>query len=178
MTRLIEVICLILIAVSSSCTTPTRASYVHDEQYANDAEQASMRLPGNSWERNARNLLTNFNNMYGPCVVETGALYRYRMWFFGWAADHTNKKFPGCDAIFHARSRDLVSWEVYSGDGSWDSTMNPSKWVPVIHASDRWYEAWHVGDPSVVLRDGRYFMAYSATSEHFSKRAGYPATMV
>ena len=38
----------------------------------------------------------------------------------------------------------------------------------VLHASDRWYESWHVGDPSVVLVEGRYYMAYSATSEHFS----------
>lgn len=36
----------------------------------------------------------------------------------------------------------------------------------------------HVGDPSVVLKDGRFYMAYSATSKHFGKREGYPATMV
>ena len=56
--------------------------------------------------------------------------------------------------------------------------MDPNKWVPVIHAGDRWYEAWHVGDPSVVMRDGRYYMAYSATSKPFSERLGYPAAMV
>ncbi len=130
------------------------------------------------WQREGRSLLTNFNNMYNPCVVETDGEYRYRMWFFGWAADHANKKIPGCDAIFHARSKDLKNWAVYSGEGSWDATVNPAKWTPVLHASDRWYEAWHVGDPSVVSRDGSYFMAYSATSKHFGKRDGYPATMV
>ena len=130
------------------------------------------------WQRDKGSRLTNFNNMYNPCVVETGGNYRYRMWFFGWAANHSNKNIPGSDAIFHARSRDLRSWEVFSKANTWDKTMNPKKWAPVLHASDRWYEAWHVGDPSVVLRDGQYHMAYSATSKHFSKRPGYPATMV
>lgn len=131
-----------------------------------------------SWERDAQNLLTNFNNMYNPCVVEVSGSYRYRMWFFGWAADHTNRNFPGCDAIFHARSKDLKTWEVYSGANNWDTEMNPKKWIPVLHASQRWYEAWHVGDPSVVFHAGQFYMAYSATSKHFSERAGYPSTMV
>jgi hypothetical protein len=130
------------------------------------------------WERDARALLTNFNNMYAPCVVETGGDYRYKMWFFGWAAGHANPDVPGCDAIFHARSRDLRTWEVYSKGDTWDRTMNPAKWAPVLHASDRWYEAWHVGDPSVALKDGKSYMAYSATSKHFSHVAGYPAAMV
>lgn len=130
------------------------------------------------WQRNQQDLLKNFDNMYNPCVVEVGGEYRYRMWFFGWAADHGNKSYPGCDAIFHARSKDLTNWEVYCGEQGWDHEMNPSKWVPVIHASERWYEAWHVGDPSVVQHDGKFYMAYSATSLHFSERAGYPAAMV
>ncbi|MFP6669634.1 MAG: hypothetical protein VB876_20150 [Pirellulales bacterium] len=134
--------------------------------------------PAGQWQRDKGSRLTNFNNMYNPCVVETGGDYRYRMWFFGWAADHSNKNVPGSDAIFHARSKDLRFWEVYSRGNTWDATMNPKKWAPVLHASDRWYEAWHVGDPSVVLRGGRYYMAYSATSKHFGKRAGYPTGMV
>jgi len=56
--------------------------------------------------------------------------------------------------------------------------MTPSKWAPVLHASGRWYEAWHVGDPSVVLHDGRFYMAYSATSKPLGKIPGYPAAMV
>jgi predicted GH43/DUF377 family glycosyl hydrolase len=130
------------------------------------------------WERDPRPLLTNFNNMYNPCVVETGGEYRYKMWFFGWASGHSNPNVPGSDAIYHARSKDLVTWEVYSKDASWDTKMNPKKWWPVLHASDRWYESWHVGDPSVVFKEGRYYMAYSATSKHFGKIAGYPAEMV
>ena len=130
------------------------------------------------WQRNGRNLLTNFNNMYNPCVVETGGEYRFKIWFFGWATGTANPGIPGADAIYYARSKDLENWEVYSKDGSWDATMNPEKWGPVLHASERWYEAWHVGDPSVVLKNGKFFIAYSATSKHFGKREGYPSTMV
>lgn len=130
------------------------------------------------WVRDPRPLLTNFNNMYNPCVVETDGDYRYKMWFFGWATGHANPGLPGCDAIFHARSKDLWQWEVYSKKNTWDRTMNPAKWAPVLFASERWYEAWHVGDPSVVLEDGRFHMAYSATSKHFAPVDGYPADMV
>ncbi len=129
-----------------------------------------------TWQRDRHNLLTNFDNMYNPCVVETGGEYCYRMWFFGWAADHGNEGVPGCDAIFHARSKDLQRWEVYSGHQRWDATMDPTKWVPVVHAGERWYEAWHVGDPSVVFADGIFYLAYSATSRHFDARAGYPVS--
>ena len=48
------------------------------------------------------------------------------MWFFGWAVGIGNRGYPGCDAIFHARSKDLKHWEVYSGEGQWDSTMTRS----------------------------------------------------
>jgi len=133
---------------------------------------------GEGWQRDKRSLLTNFNNMYNPCVVETGGVYAYKMWFFGWAAAYTNPEVPGCDAIYHARSKNLREWEVYGKGGTWDSTMTPAKWVPVLHASERWYEAWHVGDPSVVQKDGTFYMAYSATSKDFGRVAGYPAMMV
>jgi hypothetical protein len=130
------------------------------------------------WQRDPMPLLTNFDNMYQPCVVEVGGAHRFRMWFFGWATAMGNPDVPGCDAVFHARSNDLKTWEVYAGDGRWDDTMSPSKWVPVLYASDRWYEAWHVGDPSVVLHDGRFYMAYSATSKPLGEVAGYPSEMV
>ena len=38
---------------------------------------------------------------------------------------------PGSDAIFHARSKDLKKWEVYSKGGKWDDTMTPAKWAPM-----------------------------------------------
>jgi len=37
------------------------------------AQAASQR----QWHRSRRSLLTNFNNMYNPCVVETGGEYGY-----------------------------------------------------------------------------------------------------
>ena len=57
--------------------------------------------------------------------------------------------------------------------------MTPASWVPVLHASEQWFAAWHVGDPSVVLKDGRYYMVYRRHVETvFSPRPGYPADMV
>ena len=63
---------------------------------------ASAAAAADGWQRDGRDLLRNFNNMYNPCVVETPGPYRYKMWFFGWAARRTNPGVPGCDAIFHA----------------------------------------------------------------------------
>lgn len=118
------------------------------------------------WERISGNLLWGFCNMYQPCVLETpNDAYRYKMWFFGWAADLGNSAFPGCDAIFHARSKDLQTWEVYAGNGEWDREMKPERWIPVVHASEKRYDEYHNGDPSVVYKDGCYYLAYSATSK-------------
>ncbi len=130
------------------------------------------------WQRDKTPLITNFNNMYQPCVVETGEDYKYKMWFFGWAAGMINPDVPGADAIFHARSRDLKEWEIYSKGGKWDKTMNPKKWKPVLYAGTNWYETWHTGDPSVVLKKGKFYMAYSSTSKTFDKQVvGYPVSM-
>lgn len=137
----------------------------------------------NLWERTGRNLLSGFRNMYQPCVVEeSDSLYRYKMWFFGWSATDTNAhlSIPGCDMIFHARSKDLERWEVWCGDGQWDATgLEIAKWRPILAPEGKFYDAWHDGDPSVVRKDRRYYMAYSATSKPFSKSvAGYPSDMV
>lgn len=132
-----------------------------------------------SWQRETAPLLWGFNNMYNPCVVEVGGEWRYRMWFFGWAAKHANAGMGwGCDAIFHARSRDLRTWEVWRGNEQWDAQIKPESWRPVLHASERWYDSWHNGDPSVVLEKGRFYLAYSATSKPIAKTAGYPSDMV
>jgi hypothetical protein len=110
--------------------------------------------------------------MYQPCVREFPKQeFRYKMWFFGWASEDGNPKYPGCDAIYHARSKDLKTWEIYAGEGQWDTTMNPKTWVPVLNASERPYDEWHNGDPSVVYKNGRYYMAYSATSKPNYKKA-------
>ncbi len=123
------------------------------------------------WGRSERNVLAGFRNMYHATVLQLdrGAVsqattpYRYRMWLMGWAAEDTNPGFPGCDAIFHARGKSLEEWEVYCGPGEWDTTQSPGKWVPVLVAQDKPYDAWHNGDPSVVFHKGRFYMAYSAT---------------
>lgn len=132
-----------------------------------------------AWQRDPAPLLTNFNNMYQPCVVEVVGEWRYRMWFFGWATEIGNPEYPGVDAIYHARSKDLKNWEVLTKDGGWDATMDPKLWQSVLFASERWYDNCHNGDPSVVFKDGKYFMAYSTSGEPFKMPVlGYPNGMV
>ncbi len=124
------------------------------------------------WQRPGQDILWNFHNMYQPCVIEVpDDAWPYRMWFFGWATEDTNPDIPGCDAIYHARSRNLLHWEIWQGDGQWDTEMQPTTWAPVLTASTRYYDSWHNGDPSVVYREGRYYMAYSATSESGFKKS-------
>ena len=124
------------------------------------------------WQRSQEDLIWNFHNMYQPCVIELpDTPFPYLMWFFGWATADGNPDIPGCDAIYHARSKDLKTWEIWCGDDQWDTEMNPELWAPVLAASERYYDAWHNGDPSVVYRDGRYYMAYSATSEPYHKKS-------
>ena len=128
-----------------------------------------------NWQRDSKPLLTNFDNMYQPCVVEVGGEWRYRMWFFGWALAEG----PRVDAIYHARSMDLKHWEVYTHDGGWDSTMNPNLWQAVLKGSTRWYDNGHNGDPSVVFKDGNYYMAYSACGKPLDHPVvGYPNGMI
>lgn len=124
------------------------------------------------WSRMERGLIWNFRNMYQPCVVRVPDVdYPYRMWFFGWAVTDANPDIVGCDAIYHARSQDLQEWAVYAGEDQWDAHMRPESWVPVLYASERPYDSWHNGDPSVVYYEGRYYMAYSATSHPFHKKS-------
>lgn len=134
------------------------------------------------WVKEKDPLLKNFLNMYnGDVVVDESATdgYRYKMWFFGWASTPCNgavgdiKGYPGCDATYYARSKDSNVWEVYAGDNAtgsptFDLSMDPKKWVPVVMARDtdssvRYFDAWHNGDPSVVKVGAYYFMAYSAS---------------
>ena len=69
----------------------------------------SPRFPAGEWERPQRAVLEGFLHAYQPCVIETDdSEYPYRMWFFGWIVDPTNPEYPGCDAIYHARSRDQI----------------------------------------------------------------------
>jgi hypothetical protein len=116
------------------------------------------------WQRSERDVLWGFRNMYNPHVVhEPGAQYPFRMWFFGWASEDCNPGYSGCDAIYTARGKTLDEWEVYAGDRGWDAEMRPETWVPVVTAQDRPWDQWHNGDPSVVLHEGTYYLAYSST---------------
>lgn len=116
------------------------------------------------WQRNGKDVLRGFRNMYAAKVVRVpDREHPLRMWFFGWAANDCNDGESGCDSIYHARGRDLDHWEVYCGDDRWDATMSAGKWKAVVTAGDKPYDQWHNGDPTVVCRDGIFHMAYSST---------------
>ncbi len=125
------------------------------------------------WEQVGGDLLHGFYNMYNLHIVRVSedAAYPYRGWFFGWSVGSCNPGYPGCDAIFAARAPMLEGpWEVYRGDGEdgpiWDADMDPARWVPVIAGGETNYDNWHNGDPSVVRREGVYYMVYSATGHN------------
>ncbi len=128
-------------------------------------------FPLEGWERFHRPAFKGFMHAYQPCVIEVpDQEYPYRMWFFGWVSEIGNPGLAGADAIYFARGRDLDTWEVYCDDGSWDTEGVNSKWLSVLYSSpdpENYYETFHTGDPSIVLKDGVYYMAYSATSFAF-----------
>ncbi|MBQ6885085.1 MAG: hypothetical protein IJN56_05035 [Clostridia bacterium] len=139
----------------------------------------SYKLLDDEWVRDEKNLITNFYSMYHPEVVyvkewDDGENYPYLMYFFGWACNQENDAmgtypgYPGGDAIFMARAKSVEGpWEVYAvdretGENYWDTEQKPITWEPVVTCQDKWYDNWHVGDPSVVYEDGKFYMAYSA----------------
>ncbi len=121
------------------------------------------------WAVDHRTLLGPHHNLYNPCVVRVpDRAHPYRMWFFGWANGDNNPtrgELIG-DAIYLARSKDLVEWEVYAGmaDGSpvWVAPYRPERYEPVVSGLDKGFEEAIAGDPSVVYRNGVYHMAYSS----------------
>ena len=137
-------------------------------------DRAVMLDENNGWHRSGT-LLDGFYSMYQPEVIyvpEREGNYPYLMWFFAWAYTQENDPcgdycgYPGGDAIFHARAQSLDGpWEVYSvkdGVYFWDSRREPRYWYPVLVCDDKWYDSWHVGDPSIVYMDGVFYMAYSS----------------
>lgn len=119
----------------------------------------------------SRTVLGGFHNLYNANVIAVpDAEWPWRMWFFGWAAADSNPTSDGGhlgDAIYHARSRDLRSFEVYAGktpggEPIWDATQDAAAWVPVIKGGDTIWDNMAQGDPSVVLRNGVYHMALSS----------------
>ncbi len=131
-------------------------------QYGRNVDQSAQ------WQQVGGDLFKNFVDMYHLQIIkEPGQTYQYKGWFFGWASELCNSNYKlkyGCDMIFAARAKQLTGpWEVYSGQGRWDASMNPKLWVPVITAEGTFYDSWHNGDPSVVKHNGKYYMAYSST---------------
>jgi len=130
----------------------------------NDKE-ARLRDLTAQWPGKPQRCLWNFHNLYNPDVVyDAQSDYPFKMFFFGWAAKEYNEGLNAkSDAIFHARARDLKTWEVYAGKEGWDKTMNPKLWVPVVSADNHpTFDSEGNGDPSVVLKDGQYHMAFSS----------------
>ena len=123
------------------------------------------------------------SHAYQPCVIETDDSEYSLPDGFRLNADPTESRISRLRAIYHARSRDLTDrWEVLCKDGSW-SGDRPEDWASTLFAStdgDRhYYHAWHVGDPSVVFRDGVYYMAFSSTSKPLDgPLAGIPSGMM
>lgn len=111
------------------------------------------------WERPGIDILYGFDNLYNSNIVyDPSSEYPFKMWLFGWS-----RMVHHGDKIYHARSKQLESgWEVYAGNGNWDTTMNPDLWVPVLPGGNSWYDDAAAGDPAVVLKDGVFYMAYSS----------------
>lgn len=131
-----------------------------------------------AYYRNEKNVLTGFYNLYHPTIIKIDAdkSYPYRMFIMGWSANATNIGCPGCDATFLLRGKNLFEWEIYCKENrlpnskSWwekvdnsGNAANLEKWAPVLYADEsKWYDNWHVGDASVVYREGIYYLAYSS----------------
>lgn len=117
------------------------------------------------WIRPEENLLSGFTNLYNPHVIHDPENdWPFRMYFFGWADGDNNPGYPGSDAIFLARAQDIDGpWGVYGGADRWLGDDAAAEWEPVMTANHSFYDNWHNGDPSVVKRNGTYYMALSAT---------------
>ena len=125
------------------------------------------------------NTIDNFNNMYHMEIVKTEDTdYPYQALFFGWGTADTNPGWQGCDAIFMARGKNLDTWEFYAGKNkvgapTYTDQMNPAVWVPVVTADPtKWYDNWHNGDPSLVYKDGVFYLAYSAYGTDLDMQLG------
>lgn len=164
------------------------AEMADDEQNHAAAENSNYTIPSTvalldgseGWEQNEVDVLNGFYSLYQPEIIYIpGEEYPYRMYFMGWALNTCNdyqvlpdssiyQGYPGGDAIFFARSKNMNDWQVYSktsnGTGSvyWDTTSHVADWVPVITCGTADYDNYHVGDPSIVYQNGIYYMAYSA----------------
>ena len=125
----------------------------------------------NEWQTRNSFIVAGFHNLYNAKVLKIkDECYPYRMWIFGESAEADNPGFSGYDAIFFARGNTLDSWEFYCGGDNWN-TAHPEKWVPVITAGNDIYDNFHNGDPSVVFKDGQYYMAFSSVGVRTDQNA-------
>ncbi|MBO5076738.1 MAG: hypothetical protein J5584_03975 [Clostridia bacterium] len=120
-------------------------------------------------------VLENFYNLYNMEVERCDdPEYPYRMWIFGESTGDRANPDTGYDSIFHGRGRDIDHWEMWCGEQNgidiWDTTMDPALWQPVLRRADKNYDSVHNGDPSVVYKDGRFYMAFSSVG--FDERDG------
>ena len=113
-------------------------------------------------------MIGDFHNMYNLHIVyePEDTEWPFKGWFFGWAAADCNPGFPGCDAIYAARSKSLTgSWQVWTG-ADWDATGNCELWAPVIAPENEPWDSVHYGDPTVIKHQGQYLMAYSSVGQN------------
>ncbi len=120
-------------------------------------------------------VLENFYNLYNMEVERCDDPdYPYRMWIFGESTGDRANPDTGYDSIYHGRGKDLDNWEMWCGERNgadvWDTTMDPKLWQPVLRRADKKYDSIHNGDPSVVYKDGRFYMAFSCVG--FDDRDG------
>ncbi len=156
-----------LITMTLTLLAASFACHAAEEAYGRYVDKTA------EWEAVGDDLLHGFHNMYNLHIVHEAEddAYPYKGWFFGWATTMCNEGYPGCDAIFAARAPRLAGpWEVYcgiaGGKAVWDGKMEAARWEPVISGGDTNFDNWHNGDPSVVRRNGTYYMIYSATGHN------------
>lgn len=154
----------------------------------NLTDKGSATLLDDAYYRNEENILTGFWNLYHPTVIKVDdKTYPYRMYIMGWSYVTCNTGWPGCDATFLMRSKDMHEWEIYCKENrlptsrSWwekvdanGNAANVEKWAPVLYADEsKWYDNWHVGDVSIVYRGGKYYAAYSSYNFDLDGIAGH-----
>lgn len=174
-------ICLLLVvqllAGLSGCQgreTPDRAIPPLAGTAVDSLERRGKKLTA-YWEGNEAPILSGFTNLYNCEVLQVDdADYPYRLWIFGETTSQADNPHRGYDSIYHGRGKTLTEWEMYCGEGEWDKTQNPELWVPVLYRDGlKNYDSVHNGDPSVVYREGRYYMAFSSVGFDYRGKQTY-----
>lgn len=152
---------------NSSVISPTEKVRVVEKTPELAGAEDSLRLRNKKltdyWTTNESPILYNFYNLYNCEIVKVeGDEYPYKMFIFGETTSDDSNVNKGYDSIFHARGKSLTEWEVWCGNNKWDTSMTPSLWEPIMVRADKTFDSIHNGDPSVVYKDGVYYMAFSS----------------